>query len=76
MVRMLSAQSPAQLIKRLLIGDIMYINILGQPMIVIGSVDIALELMDKRSGIYSDRPFSTLDDMLVLLTSVFCIFSQ
>ena len=37
-------------------GDVMYLNILGQPMIVLSSEKVARDLADKRSGIYSDRP--------------------
>lgn len=38
------------------IGDIMYTNIFGQDIIIVNSVEIATELVDKRSNIYSDRP--------------------
>ncbi|KAI0030169.1 cytochrome P450 [Vararia minispora EC-137] len=37
-------------------GDIMYMNVLGQPIVVISSVQIAQDLLDKRGAIYSDRP--------------------
>jgi hypothetical protein len=38
------------------IGDLIYFHLLGQPMIVLSSLDVARDLMDKRSSIYSDRP--------------------
>src|SRR5260221_14495661 len=38
------------------IGDLMYFNVLGQPIIFINSLKVAAELLDKRANIYSDRP--------------------
>ncbi|KAG0708158.1 cytochrome P450 [Suillus ampliporus] len=38
-------------------GDIVYSRVLGQHMIIISSIQVARELLDKRSAIYSDRPF-------------------
>jgi len=34
----------------------MYLNVMGQPMIVINSLNAASELFDRRANIYSDRP--------------------
>lgn len=34
----------------------MYASMLGQDMIIVNSVEIATELLDKKSKIYSDRP--------------------
>lgn len=39
------------------LGDIMYIRLLDTDVIVLSSVAIATDLLEKRSGIYSDRPF-------------------
>ena len=36
--------------------NLMYLNALGQPMIVINSLKAASELLDRRANIYSDRP--------------------
>jgi hypothetical protein len=36
-------------------SDIMYMNALGQSIIVIDKYETAVELLDKRSGIYSSR---------------------
>jgi len=33
----------------------MYLEILGQPMVIISSVSIATDLLDKRSAHYSNR---------------------
>lgn len=37
-------------------GDLLYTQILGQHIIVINSVKLAVELLEKRSRKYSDRP--------------------
>lgn len=37
-------------------GDVAYLNILGRPTIILNSVRAAVELLDKRSANYSDRP--------------------
>ena len=36
--------------------NIMYLNALGQPIIVLNSLKAASELLDRRANIYSDRP--------------------
>ena len=38
------------------IGDIIYLNGAGQPIIVINKPKIALDLLDRRASIYADRP--------------------
>ena len=37
-------------------GDIIYLNVVGQPMVVLNSHKVAGDLLDRRSRIYSDRP--------------------
>ncbi len=39
-----------------LLGDLVYISVLGQPMVFVGSAKRAAEMFDKRSAIYSSRP--------------------
>ncbi|KAM5531259.1 hypothetical protein V8D89_015060 [Ganoderma adspersum] len=39
-------------------GEIVYLNAGGQPMIVLGSHEAAIDLLEKRSSNYSDRLFS------------------
>lgn len=34
----------------------MYLNALGQPIVIINSLKVAAELLDRRANIYSDRP--------------------
>lgn len=38
-------------------GDIVSINMLGQRMVILNSFDAAEEILDKKSAIYSDRPY-------------------
>jgi Cytochrome P450 len=33
-----------------------YISVAGQPLIILGDVEVANEMLDKKSAIYSDRP--------------------
>ena len=37
-------------------GEIVYINALGQDMVVLSSTKAAVDLLDKKSATYSDRP--------------------
>ncbi|PSR71810.1 hypothetical protein PHLCEN_2v12311 [Hermanssonia centrifuga] len=37
-------------------GDLLSVTLLGQPLIIINSLQTAVELLDKRGAIYSDRP--------------------
>ncbi|KAK7061420.1 cytochrome P450 [Favolaschia claudopus] len=46
-------------------GDICSATVLGQTMIIIGSAKVAVDLLDKRSAIYSDRPVCTMGGELV-----------
>lgn len=38
-------------------GDIVSINMLGQRMVILNSFDAAEQILDKKSAIYSDRPY-------------------
>ncbi len=37
-------------------GGIIYVNLFGQPVIILNSSRLATEMLDKKSAIYSDRP--------------------
>lgn len=37
-------------------SDVLYLNLMGQPTAILNSAQAAVDLMDKRSSIYSDRP--------------------
>ena len=52
-------------------GDIVYLTVFGQPILLLGSYRAAHELLEKRSANYSDRPQS----MMVKLW-VFCLFAN
>lgn len=41
----------------------MYITLLGQEFIVISTEEIAHELLEKRSSIYSDRPYMLTNEL-------------
>ena len=38
------------------LGDVVYVQIFGQPMVILDSLQAARDLLEKRSSIYSDRP--------------------
>ena len=38
------------------LGDLIHVNVFGQPMLIISSRKVATDLMDRRSSNYSDRP--------------------
>ncbi len=44
-------------------GDIVYLDALGMPIIVLGTQEIAIDLLEKRSAKYSDRRFSVMADL-------------
>ncbi|KAI0784068.1 cytochrome P450 [Abortiporus biennis] len=37
-------------------GDLVFLNVVGQPILVLNSLRVAVDLLDRRSDIYSDRP--------------------
>lgn len=37
-------------------GDVNYVTVVGKPIIVLNSYQAARDLLEKRSGIYSNRP--------------------
>ncbi|KAF7360842.1 O-methylsterigmatocystin oxidoreductase [Mycena sanguinolenta] len=45
-------------------GDVIYLNVLGKSMIVLNTEKVALDLLTKRSSIYSDRPRFVLYEMI------------
>ena len=51
------------------IGDIFMIRVLNQDIIVINSKKIAKDLLDRRSSIYSDRPFLAMRESCVIALS-------
>ncbi|TFK37580.1 cytochrome P450 [Crucibulum laeve] len=46
-------------------GDVVHVNVLGQPMIILNSLRSVRDLLDKRGSIYSDRPrFVLLSELM------------
>ncbi|KAG6819996.1 hypothetical protein H0H93_006699, partial [Arthromyces matolae] len=45
-------------------GDVIYLHVLGKPMIVLNSVKAAVDLLEKRSMNYSDRPDFPIFEMM------------
>ncbi|KAH9179333.1 cytochrome P450 [Lactarius sanguifluus] len=41
-------------------GDVIYLNAAGQPVVVLNSQKAAADLLDRRAGIYSDRPVNVV----------------
>lgn len=37
-------------------GDVLYLHILGRPVIILNSAEAAIDLLEKRAENYSDRP--------------------
>ncbi|TFY79433.1 hypothetical protein EWM64_g4581 [Hericium alpestre] len=46
-------------------GDLIYMNLFGQPAIIVNDVDIAIAMLDKKSSIYSDRPVLVVGGQVV-----------
>ncbi len=47
---------PSLILRDVLTGDVFMLNVLGKNIVVINSEKAAIELMEKRSAIYNDRP--------------------
>ncbi|KAF7336353.1 O-methylsterigmatocystin oxidoreductase [Mycena venus] len=47
-----------------LIGPVMYLEVLGWSMVILDSYEIAIDLLEQRGSIYSDRPRFTLYELL------------
>ena len=57
-------------------GDIVYLNVLGQPIVILNSKEAITDLLDVRGGIYSDRPtLAVLRNWLVPYVLFFSIFA-
>ena len=39
-----------------LIGDVNYLEVLGQPLVILNSYTACKDLLEKKGGIYSSRP--------------------
>ena len=53
------SRSPPQLCS----GDVVYLHLPTQPTIVLNTVKSATDLLERRSGLYSSRPYSVMFDL-------------
>ncbi|KAI0705586.1 CyP450 monooxygenase [Earliella scabrosa] len=47
-------------------GDVVHLSVFGQHIVLLGSLEAAVELLDKRSSNYSDKPTSAMADLIDL----------
>jgi len=52
------------------IGDMVYLEALGQPFLLLNSLKRSTDLLDKRSAVYSDRPTLPVFELFVHLLSL------
>jgi len=52
----LSSNFLDKFLTRTRLGELIYLNAAGQPIVILNSQRVAVGLLDRRSGIYSDRP--------------------
>ena len=53
------------MLTNLFIGEITYLNVVGQKMVILNSSKAAVDLLDKRSSTYSNRPVIMLGGEIV-----------
>ena len=53
----------------LCVGDVIHLDVFGQPMIILGSHEAAIDLLEKRSANYSDRAQTPMTEMYVMAPS-------
>lgn len=46
-------------------GYVLFMQVLGNPLLILGSVDAAIDLLERRSAIYSDRPQTKMMSLYV-----------
>ena len=44
-------------------SDVVFVNVLSQPAVILGSVEAATDLLERRSQIYSDRPQTVMGEL-------------
>jgi hypothetical protein len=70
-VRFLYATRVGLLTHRLCLGEIVYVEAFGQPIVILGSLQAADEVFDKHGAVASDRPKSIM--LKLYAPSLFCI---
>jgi len=56
------------------LGDLIYLNAAGQPIVVINSPKVGVALLDRRAAIYSDRPRNIVSSLMT--GGLFVAFSR
>lgn len=56
------------------LGDVLYLSVLGKSIVILNSEEAAVELLDKRSSLYSDRPRFPMQDLFVFPDLVWVVF--
>ncbi|EJF55955.1 hypothetical protein DICSQDRAFT_72425 [Dichomitus squalens LYAD-421 SS1] len=49
-----------------ILRDIVYLNVLGRHMIILGSYAAVSDLLEKRSANYSDRPRTVMGELCIV----------
>lgn len=57
-------------------GDIIYIYVFGNPILILNSAAAASDLLEKRGGNYSSRPFRTMVTELCVIMTFLTIYSN
>jgi hypothetical protein len=58
----------AHMVETIISGDLVFVRLLGHEVVVINSQRVADALLEKRSRIYSDRPYiATLEPYVLML---------
>ena len=63
-----STYFPHEQLTDLLVGDVLYFQVLGQSIVVLGSADVVKEYLDKRAANTSDRVQTPMIELYV-----FCV---
>lgn len=48
------------------LGEVLYLSVLGKSIIILNTEEAAVELLDQRNAIYSDRPRFPMQDLCVV----------
>ena len=54
-------------------GDVVYTHVCGRDIVILNSADVALDLLEKRSSVYSDRPYLPMFELSVDTPSIYRI---
>jgi hypothetical protein len=60
-------------------GDIVSFQVMGKSMLLVSSAEVAFDLMEKRSAIYSSKPYMVIDELwvaFIALVSYYELYMQ